>query len=443
MSLSAAIVPPAKRPGHGFPIRYLLVFWLLVLSAVAFLDRVNMSIAGVQIGRDFNIDHAHLGWVFSAFLVGYASCQIPGGILARRFGPRRMLALSFAWWALFIILTALVPSGVRGALLLLVLVRFSLGAGEAVIYPAASQFVERWFPTNERGMANGIIFGGVGLGSGLTPPVLAAVILHFGWRSSFWLCALIGVTAGTVWYLAARDTPEQHSLVSTAELEHIARGRGQQSKLDTKPGAPWGKIFSSKEVLALVLSYFTYGYVAWIFFSWFYIYLAEVRGLNLKTSAVYTMMPFLAMTVGCLVGGAASDWLARRYRARVGRSFLPAFALGCTAILLLAGSRVHNALVAAAVLACGAGTLYLSQSCFFSVAANIAGEHAGVVAGTVNTGGQLGGAVTASLTPLIAARFGWEASFLTAALLAGVGALAWLVVNPEARLVDESEPATQ
>ena len=292
-------------------------------------------------------------------------------------------------------------------------------------------------------MANGIIFGGVGLGSGLTPPVLAAVILHFGWRSSFWLCALIGVTAGTVWYLAARDTPEQHSLVSTAELEHIARGRGQQSKLDTKPGAPWGKIFSSKEVLALVLSYFTYGYVAWIFFSWFYIYLAEVRGLNLKTSAVYTMMPFLAMTVGCLVGGAASDWLARRYRARVGRSFLPAFVLGCTAILLLAGSRVHDALVAAAVLACGAGTLYLSQSCFFSVAANIAGEHAGVVAGTVNTGGQLGGAVTASLTPLIAARFGWEASFLTAALLAGVGALAWLVVNPEARLVDESEPATQ
>jgi ACS family glucarate transporter-like MFS transporter len=96
------------------------------------------------------------------------------------------------------------------------------------------------------------------------------------------------------------------------------------------------------------------------------------------------------------------------------------------------------------VLACGAGTLYLSQSCFFSVAADIAGEHAGVVAGTVNMGGQLGGAVTASLTPLIAARFGWEASFLTAALLAGLGALAWLVVNPEARLsaAGSSQPAT-
>jgi ACS family glucarate transporter-like MFS transporter len=234
-------------------------------------------------------------------------------------------------------------------------------------------------------------------------------------------------------------------MVSTMELQHIVAGRGPQSNAARTAGAPWRSIFSSKEVLALVLSYFTYGYVAWIFFSWFYIYLAEVRGLNLKTSAVYTMLPFLAMTAGCLIGGAASDWLGRRYRARVGRSYLPAFALGCTAILLLVGSRASNALVAAAVLACGAGTLYLSQSCFFSVAADIAGEHAGVVAGTINTGGQLGGAVTASLTPLIAAHFGWEASFLTAALLAGVGALAWLLVNPEARLgsAGTSAPATR
>ena len=432
----------AREHGSGPPIRYLLVLFLLGLSAVAFLDRTNISIAGVQIGTEFKIDNARLGWVFSAFLIGYASFQIPGGILARRFGPRRLLAFSVIWWGVFTALTALVPPGMRGALLVLVLVRIALGAGEAIMYPAANQFVERWFPIVERGKANGIIFGGVGIGSGLTPPLLTAIILHFGWRASFWFCAVIGLLAGTLWYLIARDTPEKHPCVTSGELDAIVRGRGDAPdrsatphlRSDGRSGAPWRKICCSKEVLALTASYFAYGYVAWIYFSWFYIYLAQVRGLNLKASALYSMFPFIAMTLGSLFGGVASDWLARYVSIRSGRCILPALALGCTAILLVVGSRAHDPRVASAVLACGAGALYLSQSCFWSVSADFAGEFAGVVSGTMNMGCQIGGAVTASLTPLIASHFGWEASFLAATILAALGALAWLAVDPHARL---------
>ena len=80
---------------------------------------------------------------------------------------------------------------------------------------------------------------------------------------------------------------------------------------------PWRRILSSRDVWALTLSYFTFGYVVWIFFSWFFIYLAEVRGLNLKTSALYSMLPFIAMTVCCLFGGVVNDcdratlWIAQ------------------------------------------------------------------------------------------------------------------------------------
>ena len=433
---------PAREHANGPSIRYLLVLWLLVLSAVAFLDRTNISIAGVQIGSEFKIDNARLGWVFSAFLIGYASFQIPGGVLARRFGQRRLLAFSVIWWGVFTALTAFVPPGMRGALLVLIMVRIALGAGEAIMYPAANQFVERWFPIGERGKANGVIFGGVGIGSGLTPPLLTAIILHFGWRASFWFCAVVGLLVGTVWYLAARDTPEEHPWVTSGELDTIVRGRGDAQDRgaapnrlpDERPGAPWGRICCSKEVIALTASYFAYGYVAWIYFSWFYIYLAQVRGLNLKASALYSMFPFIAMTLGSLLGGVASDWLARQVSIRAGRCFLPALALGCTAILLVVGSRAHEPRVASAVLACGAGALYLSQSCFWSVSADFAGEFAGVVSGTMNMGCQIGGAVTASLTPLIASHFGWEASFLTATIFAVLGALAWIAVNPHARL---------
>jgi ACS family glucarate transporter-like MFS transporter len=102
-----------------------------------------------------------------------------------------------------------------------------------------------------------------------------------------------------------------------------------------------------------------------------------------------------------------------------------------TAGFLLFGSQVQSPRLAAIVLAGGAGALYLSQSSFWSASADIAGEHSGVFASFINTGGQLGGALTASLTPWIAKHFGWTTSFGTAAVLAIIGALCWLTVHPE------------
>ncbi len=419
------------------PVRYLLVAWIMVLSAIAFLDRTNISIAGAYIGREFRLDNTHLGWVFSSFLVGYAAFQIPAGVLARRFGPRRVLAVGLVWWGVFTALTALAPPQANNSLLWLILIRVALGAGEAVMYPCANQFVERWFSIPERGKANGIIFGGVGLGSALAPPLLTAIILERGWHASFWFCAVLGLGAGAVWYFAARNTPETHPWVGDAELAAIMAGRGDAPSATAdapKAAVPWGRIFSSRNILAVTASYFTYGYVSWIFFSWFYLYLTQVRGLSMKSSAVLSMFPFIAMSLGSLVGGAASDWLARHVSQRAGRCFLPSFALFLTALMLAVGSRVDDARSASLVLACGAGALYLSQSSFWSVTADFAGTFAGIVSGAMNMGCQIGGAVTASLTPLIAAHFGWEASFMTATGLAVLGATAWLVVDPAARL---------
>jgi MFS transporter, ACS family, glucarate transporter len=426
-----------------FPIRYLLVIWLFVLSAVAYLDRTNISIAGIQIGKEFAIDNTHLGWVFSAFLIGYAAFQVPAGLLVHKFGTRRVLTFAVFWWGTFTVLTALVPPKMSGSILVLVLVRFALGSGEATMYPATSQFVERWFPKRERGKANGIIFGGVGVGSGLTPPLVTAIILHYGWRASFWFSALVGVVAGTLWYLMARDSPEQHPYVSESEISLICRQRDPTADTPlaatqspaNKRAVPWTKILGSKEVLALTLSYFCFGYVAWVFFGWFYIYLAQVRGLNLKTSALYSMLPFVGMTIGSLSGGVVSDWMAHRFNLRLGRCLLPGSAMALTAFLLVIGSRVQDAQTAGVVLALGAGILYVSTSCFWAVSANFAGEYAGLTSGIMNMGAQIGGACTASLTPLIAAHFGWQMSFYVAALFALLGALAWLVVDPKRSLL--------
>ncbi len=430
--------------------RWVLIFWIFILSAVAFLDRINISIAGASIASEYHLTDVKLGYIFSSFLIGYAACQAPGGRLADRFGPRRVITLAVLWWGLFSVLTASVPAGLGAALLLLIVIRMLLGAGEAVIFPASNQFVSKWIPTTERGVANGLIFAGVGTGAGATPLLVAYIMTHYGWRAAFWISAAVGVIAGAVWFLAARDTPERHPWVSARERRHIEAGLtldpdpiDQQragSPLHEAP-LPWGVILKSREVMAMALSYFTYGYVAWIFFSWFFIYLNRVRGLNLKASAFFSMLPFLAMAAGSLGGGAISDALTRHFGKRSGRCFFSVIVMLLAAAFLVFGAHVHSARIASIVLAGGAGSLYLSQSGYWSVTADIAGNASGTVSGLMNMGGQIGGAVTASLTPAIAGAYGWTASFVVAAALCTLGALAWLLVDPESSLANPRRPA--
>jgi MFS transporter, ACS family, glucarate transporter len=423
---------PGSRTSH---VRWFLIFWLFIVSAVAFLDRVNISIAGSSIASEYNLTNVQLGWVFSAFLAGYALFQTLGGRLADRLGPRQVLAGGAIWWGLFTALTAVVPPGIAGALFLFVSIRFLFGAGEAVIYPASNQFVSRWIPRQERGIANGWIFAGVGAGAGLSPPLITFIMLHYGWRSSFWVCAVIGLLVGLVWFMAARDTPAEHASVSAAEMAVIRSGlSAESSQAGHGELIPWATVVKSREVLAITISYFSFGYVAWIFFSWFYTYLAQVRGLNLKASAFYAMLPFLAMSVCCALGGMVSDRLTRSHGPRIGRCYLASVVLAVAAVFLVLGAEVQSARLASIVLAGGAGALYLAQSSFWSVTADLAGASSGSVSGFMNMGAQAGGWFTAWLTPLIARHFGWTASFLVAAALCLMGAVAWTIVDPRKTL---------
>ena len=82
-------------------LRWALVGWMFAISAISYLDRVNISIAGRSIQQEFGFDNIQLGYVFSAFVAGYALFQAPGGRLADRFGPRLILALGTVWWGIF------------------------------------------------------------------------------------------------------------------------------------------------------------------------------------------------------------------------------------------------------------------------------------------------------------------------------------------------------
>jgi ACS family glucarate transporter-like MFS transporter len=437
MSVASSVERPPVPVGRRTRVRFYLVFWIFILSSISFLDRTNVSIAAPQLSHQFHLGNQQLGWIFSAFLVGYASFQIPAGMLAVRFGPRRTISVGVMIWAVCNVLTALLPSGLSQALLLLVSVRCALGLAEAVIYPSANQFVARWVPQKERGFVNGLIFAGVGAGSGFTPPLLTWIILSFGWRAAFWFDACLGTIGAVVWWLISRDRPEEHPLVSPAEQQEIREGLMTFSAADAaavhveEHKISWRAIFSRIDLPALMVSYFAYGYAAWIFFSWFYLYMVQARHLDLRTSAVFTMLPFLCMTACCLGGGILSDRITRHVGLRAGRCALAAVAMLFTAMFLVVGSRVHNSFAAAVVLALGAGSLYVSQSSFWSASSDIAGKNSGVFSAIVNMSCQVGAAITVSLTPWLAAHFNWRMPFTVAASMVFIGALAWFLVHPE------------
>ena len=123
-------MPVADLPSGR--VRWFLVFWLFVLGAVSYLDRVNISVAGTALAEEYHLTQVQLGSIFSAFLIGYALFQTPGGWLADRLGPRYVLTIGVVWWGIFTALTASLFSTIAGALSYLILIRFLLGAGEAM-----------------------------------------------------------------------------------------------------------------------------------------------------------------------------------------------------------------------------------------------------------------------------------------------------------------------
>ena len=291
-------------------VRYLLIMLIFVVSAVVYIDRSNISIAGTYLAADYHISKIQLGWVFSAFLLGYAAFQIPAGWVVGKLGPRKTLTYGLIWWSVLSVATALVPPTMTNALWVLIAVRFILGLGEAVAYPSSNQFIAAWFPTQERGKANGWVFGGVGFGSGTAPPLVAFIVYTYGWHAVFYVSAVIGLAMAAVWYKVARDTPAEHPTVTAAEKAHILAGMPVKVE-GPMPPVPWLKIFTSIDVWGTTLAYVAFGYVAFIFHTWFFIYLKDGRGLDLKSSALLGMLPFIAMTTCCLLGGVISDWLVK------------------------------------------------------------------------------------------------------------------------------------
>lgn len=202
-----------------------LVGLLAVTATASYLARVNVSVAGALMRDELALDPIQMGRVFSAFLLGYALCQVPAGMLADRFGAKRVLALAALSWVVATAALALVPS--TAALPLLLGFRLLLGIGEAPTFPAAAQAISRHIPPAARGRANGLVIAAIGLGSAIAPPLVGFVMVRYGWRAALAVSGLPALAVAIAWLAVKEMLPE-------LEPSHAGEGTPPGARFERK-----------------------------------------------------------------------------------------------------------------------------------------------------------------------------------------------------------------
>ncbi len=438
------MMPPTTaelKPSHT---RWTILALLLGISIITYIDRVNISVTARQMIPALGLTNVEMGQIFSAFVLGYALFQIPGGWLGDRWGPRTVLTLAVVWWSLFTAMTALAPSsflaGVVGIWGSLMIVRFLIGVGEAAALPNFNRTVANWCGPHERGLGIAITISGIGVGSAITPPVTAWIMVNYGWQTAFYWAGGLGVLIAMLWFWFATDRPEAHPRVNAGEVALIRGNAPPQNVPEAPTPVPWKAFARTPSVWWLVLSYTCFGYVAYVYLSWFYLYLVEVRNFSVLRGAFFAASPFMAMMMFCPIGGWITDRLSRRFGLNQGRSWVGAGGMALAALSIIGGAMIDDPFIALALLSLGAGWLYFTIGAFWSSTVDLSKAHAGTLSGVMNTGANLGGTLSPTLTPWIANQFGWTVALGVAAVLAFMGALCWLKIRPADGLTRQEQP---
>jgi MFS family permease len=220
-----------------------------VLSAIwfgwmfSFLDRMVMSVSLPFIGKDLNIDTTMQGAILSAFFAGYALFQIPGGLLADKFGFRRMMAIGITWWSVFTALTGMIVSYP-----IMLVVRCLFGIGEGCFPGATWKCIATYFPPKQRATATAIQSTVNTLGPAVASLVAASIIAAFGWRTVFIVLAFPGLLIGIYCWKYVKDNPAEHGRMTPSELAELEAGEIQGTSSASQGGITF-KEFLRKPIL--------------------------------------------------------------------------------------------------------------------------------------------------------------------------------------------------
>lgn len=387
MQKKVARLPTSRPNKFRWQARYTILSILLVTCVVSFMDRMAISVAIPYIAIDFHLNPTAMGMVLGIFFASYALAQIPGGLLADRFGVRRVATAAMLWWSAFTAIT-----GAATHLTQMLVARFCFGLGEGVFPTCAFKTIAVWFPKQERATANAVMLASGSIGAALAPLVVVQIVSVLGWRAVFYSLCLPGVLVSLLFWLFISDKPAQSRHISPGELVEL-----QESGVATgaAPQAPvsFFAILRQQTVLSYCVIYFLFDIAYWGFSNWLPTYLVKARGFSMLQMGVAASLPQLAGVAGSVLGGWISD---RHFSDNRRVPIVAAQLLSALFLYLTFAARSAPMVVLCQTLAgfCLNGFF----TAFWAIPMNtVSPQSMGVTSGVINTAGQ----TAAFVSPLL------------------------------------------
>jgi MFS family permease len=280
--------------------RVIIYTMLFLMTAVSYLDRVNLSVAAGPMAKELGLSPVQLGWLFSGFLWTYIIFLVPAGLLVDRFGFRPIGALAVALWSMATAATAF-ASGLVG----LAASRFVLGTGESAAWPVGIRAVRAWAPRSEYGVAVAAISLGQSAGGAFGALLVGWLVRDFGWRASFVLTGGLGLLWAALWLILARS-PAQARWLGESERQMILRTRDQEP-VGAGASSSVATLLSSRAMWGTMLGQgcLVYGY--YMLLTWLPNYLQTQRGIAIFGSGLDTAIIYGTAVIGSLVLGHVTD----------------------------------------------------------------------------------------------------------------------------------------
>jgi len=370
--------------------------------------------------------------ILSSFFYGYIVTQIPGGILAKRFGGKLLYGLGALCTSIFTLLT---PLAARLGWKYLVAVRIIEGLGEGVTFPAMNSLFSDWAPPLERSRLSTIAFSGAQLGTILALPISGILCQSVSWDSVFYISGALGLIWFVIWMLYIKNTPSACRRISAEEKDYIMSSLANERGSLTEGSTPWCHIWSSPRVWAIVIAHFAQNWSFYTLLTETPSFLNDILHYNIKENGMLSALPYVFQWIMIITSGVVADYLRKYYLSTTAvRKLMSIAGFGMTALSLLGLAYVGcNKLLAIVLLVGATGFNGANFSGFNCNHLDIAPQYAGILLGITNCFATIPGFVGPAVVGLInypqPTLVGWQTVFLIAAGVSTFGLLCYLLLG--------------